>query len=267
MPRVLTALAATAAVALPAYAGASAGAAPVSEQASLHASFTPNRLGVSTTIAFGFHLQTSDGLAPPPLTSVALHMPAGMNYTLTTLGLSICRPATLQALGPKACPANSRLGSGSALVEVPFGTGSGHELPEIQAVSGPPSSAGNMVVLFYANGLFPVSAQLVFAGEVLPDTGVFGSELATAVPLIPSVPNGPDVSIVNVDATIGPSGLTYYHHVHGKLKPFRPLGIGVPERCPRGGFPFSASFVFQDGSTASAATTVPCPPPVRRRRH
>ncbi len=267
MPRALAALLATAAVALPACAGplsASAGAAPASEQASLHASFSPDRLEASTTIAFGFHLQTATGLAPPPLTSVVLRMPAGLNYTLTTLGLSICQPATLQADGVKGCPPNSRVGSGSALVEVPFGTGSGHEIPEIQAVVGPTTSAGNMVVLFYANGQFPVSAQLVFSGEVLPDTGAFGSELATAVPLIPSVPNGPDVSIVNVNATIGPAGLTYYHHVHGRLRPFHPLGIGVPEHCPRGGFPFSASFVFQDGSSASAATTVPCPAPVRR---
>lgn len=268
MPRALAALAAAAAAALPAYAGpldASAGAAPASEQATLQASFSPDRLEASTTIAFGFHLQTTTGLAPPPLTSVALHMPAGLNYTLTTLGLSVCRPATLQANGVKGCPPNSRIGSGSALVEVPFGTGSGHEIPEIQAVVGPSTSGGNMVVLFYANGQFPVSAQLVFSGEVLPDTGAFGSELATSVPLIPSVPNGPDVSIVNVNATIGPAGLTYYHHVHGRLKPFHPRGIGVPERCPRGGFPFSAAFVFQDGSTASASTTVPCPPPARRR--
>jgi hypothetical protein len=268
MRRVLTVLTVTAAAALPALAGplgTGAAAAPAPEQATLHALFTPDRLEASTTIAFGFHLQTATGLAPPPLTSVVLHMPAGMDYTHTTLGLSTCQAATLQADGVKGCPPNSRLGSGGAFVEVPFGTGSGHELPEIQAVSGPPSSDGNMVVLFYANGQFPVSAQLVFSGEVLSDTGVFGSELATTVPLIPSVPNGPDVSIVNVNATIGPSGLTYYHHVHGRLKPFHPVGIGVPERCPRGGFPFGASFVFQDGSTASAATTVPCPPRARRR--
>jgi hypothetical protein len=244
----------------------SALAAPTPEQATLHASFTPDRLEASTTIAFGFHLQTATGLAPPPLTSVILHMPAGLNYTLTTLGLSLCPPATLQADGVKGCPPNSRIGTGNALVEVPFGTGSGHEIPEIQAVVGPSSGNGNMVVLFYANGQFPVSAQLVFSGEVLSDTGIFGSQLATTVPLIPSVPNGPDVSIVDVNATIGPAGLTYYHHVHGKLRPFHPLGIGVPERCPRGGFPFDASFVFQDGSSTSAATTVPCPPPVKRRR-
>lgn len=243
---------------------ATALAAGESEQASLHASFSPDKLGQSTTISFGFHLQTASGLATPPLTSIVLHMPAGMNYTLTTLGLAICPLNVLQAQGPTGCPANSRLGSGSALVEVPFGTGAGHEIPEIQAIDGPPNN-GNMVVLFYANGQTPVFAQLVFTGEVLPASGMFGSELATTVPLIPSVPNGPNVSIVNVNATIGPSGLTYYKHVHGKLEPFHPLGIGVPEHCPRGGFPFSAAFGFQDGSQASASTTVPCPPPTHRR--
>lgn len=234
------------------------------EQATLRASFSPDRLGASTTIGFGFHLQTAAGLAPPPLQSVVLHMPAGLNYTLTTLGLSICQPAVLQAHGPAGCPPNSRVGSGSALVEVPFGTGSGHEIPEIQAVVGP-SHDGNMVVLFYANGQTPVFAQLVFSGEVLPDSGVFGSQLATDVPQIPSVPNGPDVSIVEVSSTIGPAGLTYYKHVHGRLTPFKPLGVGVPEHCPKRGFPFTASFIFENGSTASASTTVPCPPPVHHR--
>ena len=244
---------------------ASAVAAGVPEQASLSAGFSPDRLGQSTTISFGFHLQTAEGTAPPPLTGIALQMPAGMNYTLTTLGLAICQPSVLAVQGPKGCPPNSRLGAGSALVEVPFGTGSGHEVPEVQAVVGPPND-GNMVVLFYANGQTPVFAQLEFTGEVLPDSGMFGSELATTVPLIPSVPNGPDVSVVSVNATIGPAGLTYYKHSHGHLVSFHPLGIGVPEHCPPGGFPFHASFAFQDGSQASASTTVPCPPPVRHRR-
>ena len=246
--------------------GAAPAVAATSEQATLHASFSPNRLGASTTIGFGFNVSTTEGLAPPPLTSIDLHMPAGMNFTTTTLGLAICSPTSLQERGIAGCPANSRLGFGSASVEVPFGTGSGHELPEIQALMGPPNN-GNMVVLFYANGQTPVFAQLVFKGEVLPSSGIFGSQLATAVPPIPSVPNGPDVSILSVQATIGPSRLTYYKHVHGRLVPFHPVGIAIPERCPHGGFPFSASFVFQDGSTATASTTVPCPPPRKRSKH
>src|ERR1035441_6510782 len=206
---------------------ASTEALAASDHATLHASFSPDRLGVPTTITFGFHLATSEGAAPPPLTGLDLRMPAGMNYTTTTLGLAICQPAALQAKGLAGCPPNSRLGYGSALVEVPFGTGAGHEIPEIQALSGP-SPNGNLTVLFYANGLYPVSAQLTFSGEVLPDSGPFGSQLQTNVPLVTSVPGGPDVSIVSVTSTIGPSHLTYYKHLHGHRVSFHPRGVSRP---------------------------------------
>jgi hypothetical protein len=245
---------------VPAAAGAMA-----SEQAKLQASFTPDRLGATTTIGFSFEVATTEGLAPPPLTSIDLRMPTGMNYTDTNLGLAVCNPESLQQEGLAGCPINSRLGSGSAFVEVPFGDGAGHELPEVQAVMGP-SNNGNMVVLFYANGKSPVSAQLVFRGEVQPDSGMFGSQLATVVPAIPSVPDGPNVSIISVKATIGPQGLIYTKHVHGRLVHFRPTGIGVPEHCPRGGFPFSASFTFEDGSSTSTTATVPCPAHRARRK-
>jgi hypothetical protein len=230
----------------------------VTEQATLHAAVQPDRLGAPTTISFGFALATSEGAAPPPLTHVSLRMPAGINYTTTTLGLAICRPQVLLEKGLSGCSPNSRLGFGQAFVEVPFGVGSGRELPEIQAVMGPPHN-GNLTVLFFANGQTPVSAQLVFAGEVIPDKGLFGSQLAAEVPVIPSVPSGPDVSVVRVQTTIGPRHLTYYRHVKHRLVPFHPVGVSVPERCPRGGFPFAADFSFQDGSQTRATTTVPCP--------
>jgi len=239
---------------------ATAGA--VSERATLHASFSPDRLGAETTISFGFHVETIEGAAPPPMTRLDLRMPAGISYATTTLGLAICQPRALLERGIKGCSPNSRLGFGSALVEVPFGVGAGHEIPEIQALAGP-SPGGNLVVLFYANGLFPVSAQLVFQGEVLPASGAYGTQLAANVPLVTSVPGGPDVSIVSVQTTIGPSHLTYYKHVHGRRVAFHPRGVSVPERCPQGGFPFAAEFVFQDGSQASAQASVPCP----LRRH
>jgi hypothetical protein len=255
MPRLATLAALTALICICAPARALA----VSERATLDASFAPDRLGAPTTITFGFHLETSEGAAPPPLTGLDLRMPAGINYTTTTLGLAICQPAALVAKGLAGCPANSRLGYGTAYAEVPFGTGSGHEIPEVQALAGP-SPNGNLVVLFYASGLYPVDAQLTFSGELLPDTGRFGSQLATSVPLVTSVPGGPDVSVLSVTSTIGPRHLTYYRHVHGRLVPFHPRGVSVPERCPRGGFPFAAQFSFEDGSHASAQTAVPCPP-------
>jgi len=239
--------------------GAAVGA---TETVTVLAGFTPDRLGAGTTISFGFLIQTSEGLAPPPLASIDLHMPAAIDYTSTTLGLAICKPATLVEKGLAGCSPNSRLGSGTASVEVPFGAGAGHEFPEIQALMGP-SHNGNEVVLFYANGESPVWAQLVFRGEVLPDSGAFGSQLVLDVPAISSVPGGPDVSIVDVQSTIGPRGLIYHRRSHGRLISFHPRGVSLPERCPSHGFPFLAQFAFQDGTHTSARAVVPCP----ARRH
>jgi hypothetical protein len=244
-------------------------AVPASGQAAetvaLHTSFTPERLGESTTIGFGFTIGSTTGGLPSPLVHVSLHMPKGMNYVTTSLGLEICTPEELVAKGISGCPPNSRLGFGSAFVEVPFGQSSGREIPEINALMGPPHE-GNIVVLFYANGLAPVYAQIVFAGELLPGEGAFGGNLDTPIPLIPSVTNGPPVSIINVSSTIGPERLTYYKHVHGKLVAYKPQGIALPATCPRGGFPFSAQFTFLDGSQVVATHNVPCPPATHHRK-
>jgi hypothetical protein len=238
--------------------GLSCASAQAAETVSLSTSFTPNRLGVSTTIGFGFTIGSTTGGLPSPLTHVSLRMPKGMNYVTTTLGLDECRPAALVAKGIAGCPPNSRLGYGSAFVEVPFGADAGHEIPEIQALMGPEHN-GNIVVLFYANGLAPVYAQIVFAGELLPGEGAFGGNLDTTIPEIKSVTNGPPVSIINVKSTIGPEHLTYYKYVHGRKVGYKPRGISLPTKCPRGGFPFQAQFTFLDGSQVLAAHSVPCP--------
>jgi hypothetical protein len=79
------------------------------------------------------------------------------------------------------------------------------------------------------------------------------------VPLVPSLPEAADVAVVRVRSTFGPEHLTYYKRVRGRVVPYKPRGVILPDRCPRGGFPFAATFTFQDGSHASAGTAVPCP--------
>lgn len=244
-------------VLLYALAGSTA-AAEAAPGVSLRASFTPDRLATPTTIFFEFSIAREEGHLPPPLTHMVLHMPAGMSYATSDLGLAVCKPQALIERGLSGCSPNARLGHGSAFVEVPFGASAGREIPDIEALMGP-EHAGNVVVLFYANGRVPVFAQIVFSGELLPGGGPFGMALDTSVPLIPSVPNGPPVSILKVSSTIGPSHLTYYKRVHGRRVAYHPRGIEIPERCPRGGFPFKAQFTFLDGSHAQARTAVPCP--------
>lgn len=224
----------------------------------LHASFIPERLGASTTVGFGFDIANTEGGLPAPLSGVSLQLPAGINYLTTTLGLATCQSAALLERGLAGCSPNSRLGTGDAFVEVPFGTSSGHEIPNIQALMGPPHN-GNIVVLFYADGRAPVSAQLVMQAELVQGFGSTGGRLGLNIPPIPSVANGPPVSIISVRSTIGPQGLTYYAHRHGRTVPFRPRGVSLPTRCPRGGFRFGASFAFIDGTSAQASSVVPCP--------
>jgi hypothetical protein len=103
--------------------------ASATQTVTLHTSFSPNKLGASTTIGFGFQIANVGGGLPSPMTGLSLRLPVGIDYVTTTLGLAICQPAELLAHGLAGCPPNSRLGFGSALVEVPFGTGSGHEIP------------------------------------------------------------------------------------------------------------------------------------------
>lgn len=79
------------------------------------------------------------------------------------------------------------------------------------------------------------------------------------IPLVPTLPEAPDISVVQVRSTLGPLHLTYYEEVSGRRVAYEPKGILLPNRCPRGGFRFVADFGFQDGSRASAHTAVPCP--------
>lgn len=86
------------------------------------------------------------------------------------------------------------------------------------------------------------------------------------LPIIPSVPGAPDVAIVSLRVTLGPQGLTYYEQAEGNTFADTPKGILLPTTCPRGGFPFAATFSFLDGSRPAAKAFVPCPDPRRRRR-
>ncbi len=236
---------------------------PTSTQAgqtvTLSASFSPKRLGARTTIEFGFQVHsTIPRRAPSPVTGVDLHLPSGLGLATSTLGLANCEPAALIEGGVDGCPANARIGFGSAIVAVPTESEPLEEEGSLTALVGPPNSE-HLEILFYAEGHSPVAAQLVFPGLLLDDNPPFSGRLDTAIPLIPTWPGGPDVAVTRMTSTIGPRGLTYFRHVHDEVVPFHPRGIALPERCPRRGFPFRVDIAFLDGTHQSATRAVPCP--------
>jgi hypothetical protein len=236
------------------------GAAGASETTKLHVKFSPYTLGGNTTIKVSFNIATPSGKVPSPLTDVDLRLPEGVSLGSSTLGLATCSINRLETLGLSGCSPNSIMGVGTATVEVPFGPEIMSEGVTVDILMGQAVNQ-HTSLLFFANASHPVSGQIVFRGELLEGgSGNFGAELNTAIPLTPSVPDGPDVAVVNLHTNLGPEDLLYSRQSHGRTEHFRPIGIAIPRVCPAGGFRFSAVLTFQDGSTLTTSTSVPCLP-------
>jgi hypothetical protein len=232
---------------------ACAGAAPA---VSLRAHLRPLQLGRSTTIDLTFQIPAQGG-GVPPLSGFQVRLPAGMGFATTTLGTSICSGASLLAAGASACPPDSVMGSGSVLVQAPFG-------PQLVSESAPLSifmttlTEGHTTMLFYVDGREPVIAPFVLSTQIRAAANSLDSELDTAVPTIPTAPGAGNVVILGFHASIGPAGVTYYRRAGGRTVSYRPEGLRLPARCPRGGLVFVASFQFQDAGDATAKSVVPC---------
>ena len=244
--------------------GCLGGIATASESVKLTAGLTPERLAHGTTLSFGFRITTPGGAVPPALTELDVSYPAHFGIVSSGLGLATCTAAVLEVLGAMGCPANSFMGHGSAVAKVPFGAEVVEETAVV-AVLRAPEQKGHTMLLFYAEGVTPVDASVIFSGVLDSARPPFGGDIKIAVPLVPSLPEGADVAVISAQSTIGPAHLTYYEDAHGRRIAYRPKGIVLPGRCPRGGFPFAARLGFLDGSQAAAQTRVPCPRPRPRR--
>jgi hypothetical protein len=216
----------------------------------MSAAFRPERLGKSTTVSLTFNIVTPTTDAAL-LSSLNLRYPANLGFATSGLGVAACLPSTLETLGSAGCPPDSRMGKGSALVQIPIGPELVKETAEIALFAGP-SQNGYLQILIYATGRTPVIANVLLTTQLEPQ------RLDIAIPPIPSLPEAPYVSLVEMHLTLG-GALTYYERVHGRNVAYHPAGIGLPRRCPRGGFPFAARFGFLDGGHTSARTRVACP--------
>jgi hypothetical protein len=229
----------------------------------LDATLTPEHLGQETTIGFGFQVVAHDNRLPSPLTNVEMRYPAQLGIALSGLGFASCSQASLETAGQQGCPPDSLMGYGAATAEIPIGPALFSETANV-TIFRAPAQAGQIGLLFHVDAASPVSAELVFPGLLLSASPPFGGRIDINVPLVPSLPGGPNVAVVKLHMTVGPAKkIFYYERVHGKTLRYHPKGVLLPDSCPSGGFPFAASFAFEDGSQATAAATVPCPRPSR----
>jgi hypothetical protein len=228
---------------------------------SLGASFAPDRLGARTTVALSFQIRAPSGEIPPALTEAEVRYPANLGFALSGLGLAVCAPSTLEAVGTSGCPANSLMGRGEAVAELRFGAQLVSESAAI-SIARAPDQEGHLALLLYVSGPSPVNTQILSPAQLLPASPPFGGRLNIQLPLIASVPGAPYLAIARMRVTLGPQGLTYFERLGGQTLAYRPEGILLPNQCPRGGFPFLGVFTFADGSRVTARKTVSC---TRRR--
>ena len=236
---------------------AGAGAAQAEEVVKItSAGFSPDKLGVPTNVFGSATIASTNLPVPSPIRHVEVYGPPGV--TLDLRGTGTCSEATLQNIGPKACPANSRAG---------FGGGEGvyeiaHEVIEekytLDFFLGD-NRPGHTVLLIYLQGTSPVSIELVFTALVIQSPKPYGLGFSLNVPLIKVLPEASNASAKTSYLTLGAKNVAYYRKVKGKRKLFHVRGIITPKSCPHGGWPVASRFSFEDGSTVLSTSTIPCP--------
>jgi len=232
--------------------GCLAGSADAAQTAKLQVSLSPKRLGASTTLGFGFQIEAPEGAFAAALTRLDVGLPAGM--VVDTAGLATCSEAKLEH-GSRSCSASARVGTGKVQVQLLLGTVIRPEIAALTVFNGP-REGGRTTLVFDAIGKLPIATQFVFTGVIVP--GPQGDSIEATIPLIPVLPNTPDGAIVELTATLGTRSQSYYRTVGGRRVRFTPKGATLPARCPAGGFPFAATFGFEDGTTAGASSSVAC---------
>jgi hypothetical protein len=205
---------------------------------------------------YGATAQNPKG-SPPPISAVNVYLPKGVK--LHPSGFASCTEATLKNIGPSGCPKKSIASAiGSALGEVTFGSERVPESTTLQAFFAPGGG-----VLFYTQGVSPVSLEVVSAGRYVRSSGKYSWELETLVPPVATVPGAPLASVSKIHLKAGAAIRS-----HGKV-----ISYGtVPKKgeCPKGGF-FGKTEVTFGGmfggerefgipaKTVTKVIRVPCP--------
>jgi hypothetical protein len=221
------------------------------------------RLGASTALDVELRIDTRRMLSP--MVSARLSYPESLGILTSGLGLASCRrPANefVQIIldDPLRCPPNAVLGYGTAIADVRLGDG--QSIPEYAAVTvlAGPLMRGALQLVAYVEGQHPFGARLLYPGALASGVAPFGGALAVDMPAIPSLEGFATILLVEMRLSIGSRAITYYAHSSRGRTAYHPEGVLLPDRCPRHGFPFRLGLRFEDGSRATAAARVPCPP-------
>jgi hypothetical protein len=182
--------------------------------------------------------------APSPLTGISVYSPAGVK--VSSAGFVTCAPSVLEADGPEGCSKRSMAGPlGEGLGVVSFGSTRIREKVTLQPFFAPGGGLS-----FYAEGLTPAYFQVVERAKWVPSAAPYGPGLITEVPLIETVPDGYDASILSFKLTLGGA----YKKGKKTVSYFT-----LPKNCPKHGAPAKSVFKFLSGESVTVIDQEPCP--------
>jgi hypothetical protein len=256
MPRYQIIATALAGCALVLGAGATSAAQAEETVAITKAGFSPDLLGVPTNVFGAATIGSTNLPLPSPITHINVIGPAGL--TLNLKGTGTCTVATLENVGPQACPADSKAGFGGGMGAYEIAKEVIHEEYTVDFFLAD-NRPGHVELLIYLEGSSPVSIQIVFKAPVIQFPKPYGLGFSLEVPLIKVLPEASDASALSAFFTAGAKNVAYYKKIHGKRKLFHVKGIITPKTCPRGGWPAASEISFEDGSTVKSTVKIPCP--------
>ncbi|ADB49562.1 hypothetical protein Cwoe_1131 [Conexibacter woesei DSM 14684] len=223
-------------------------------------------LGSTTPLHLGLRVDLRS--RPSPVARIAMRYPRSLGVTTSGLGLAACHrtlaeftEVVIDGLGLAGCPRNSVMARGRALGEVRLGGEPVFREEGTVTVLAGPIHEGRMGLVGMVDGLHPVGAKLVYEGQVLPAAWPYGGALTIGVRQLPARYEA-EIALDAITFSVGSDDILYHERVGGRTVAYRPGGLLLPDRCPRGGFPFDAAVTFLDGGHERAAVRVPCP---RRR--
>jgi hypothetical protein len=233
-----------------------AAVALASETLTVHANFSPDRLGAPTNLSLTAKFTSSTGGTPSPVTKFTLYAPAGMEVDVH--GAGTCTATTLEQRGPSGCPADSRAGFGGGVGVLELPTKTVHASYTLDFFFAPKEN-GQLRLLVYASVLEPAAVELVIVAKQIPAPKPYGLGFSVEVPAINTFPGASNAAVESVFATFGGPNVAYYETIHGKKKLVPIRGMVVPKSCPPGGFPSKGIVDFADGTSLTVYPTIPCP--------
>jgi hypothetical protein len=220
------------------------------------AGFSPNQPGMPTNAFGSATISSTTAPVPSPIRHVNVYGPAGV--TLDLQGSATCSEETLRMLGPRACPANSRAGTGGGQGVYKLGKEIVEEKYKLDFFLSD-NRPGHTKLVIFLSGNSPVLVEVILTGTVIRGPKPYGLGFSVDVPEIKVLPEASNASAKSAFLSLGAHNVTYYRTVHGKRRLFHVRGIILPRRCPRGGWPVASQFTFEDGSVVMAKRAIACP--------